>query len=184
MIIICDYSNIIANTMSEKTPMKWYIGCTMLFNSMDFGYTEGGYYSILTTDEMHVVWKRRDVMKDEFRDKYKNCRGAGSSRTIISIIREDGTMEKRYDDDELVCDGSLQTVISTDSTSTMFDSLIGSSISKFRVSESYVIDDGVICDSHEDKDYVSDCEVESKADEDSGEWAFTGISKQWGNDSD
>nr|QBK85443.1 MAG: hypothetical protein LCMAC101_00300 [Marseillevirus LCMAC101] len=127
--------------MSAKTPANWYVQFSMLFDSMDFAYTEGGVYSIITTDDVGMVWERVQTMRKEFRDEYRNCHGAGSSRTIISIIREDGIMETRYDDDEFKSDKSLQTVMGIENNATnVFDQIEWSHIRKFRLSETYVVD--------------------------------------------
>jgi hypothetical protein len=167
---------------------KWYIQFSMLFDSMDFHYTEGEYYSILTTNNISRVWERHDLMKSEFRDKYKNCHGAHNSRTIISTISVDDVIKKRYDNDEWECDKTLQSVIDIDDANSIMELLAWSNIEIFRLSESYGMGEGDICDSREDENYVSDHENESKADEDTPEWKdpgniciFPGIAEQWGN---
>ena len=68
---------------------KWFVQFSMLFDSMEFGTTEGGYFRVVSTDNENKVWDLADKMEKSFTYKYARCKGARGHRTIISSVDGD-----------------------------------------------------------------------------------------------
>jgi hypothetical protein len=85
--------------------MAFFIMTTMyfaqhsqLFDSIDFGKVEGGYYCILETNNILDVHKMIDKMKAKFNKIHNKCIGCSGSRIIISRF-SGKNLEMIYDTD-------------------------------------------------------------------------------------
>ena len=113
---------------------------TMLFDSMDFSSTEGGYYYYTKEDLSNdQIWSLVETMSTDFQQQYGARRGARSANTIISrVTRIDGkkTLQMLYNG-ACAHDGDLKhaNVISTDPFDEVMEGFWSSGIRKFKESE-------------------------------------------------
>ena len=87
-----------SETTQEIT--KYFIQYSSLFDSMDFSKVEGGYYTILTTNNLQDIWDKVEVMREKM-ETYQHCHGMGNTRIFIARFKKDDdkTFEVVFNDD-------------------------------------------------------------------------------------
>ena len=67
--------------------MKYFIQYSCLFDSMNYNSIEGGYYSIVTTDDLHTIHDILTKMKNQLMETFGES--TNSPRQFIAMFSED-----------------------------------------------------------------------------------------------